>query len=394
MNNSKCCVVCKKGPDKIADLYLCDCCKNPICQKCSGLTGTEIRVMELKNGRILKFCCKECQTVDNKNDKIVKMEKNILHEIEKLSKNIEGNLHKIIQDELKKMEDMVSTKCEKVIANYFETSSKENYETDKSKTYANVVKQNETNEVIVIMPKDKQESKQTRDELKENIVPKELSIAVENIKNGRNGSVIINCSNKYTKEKITEKVHSALDDKYTVLSVKQKNPKIKIIGVEEEFLKESDELVLDTLKEQNDLDITRESVFQIFSRYSQKNKKNSGIIILTVDPRLKNRIMSINKLNVGWRSCRVQEYFSVIRCFKCARYGHIAAKCENNITCFKCAGMHKTEECSEKTLKCVNCTEANSKLKKTLNSNHAATDHNCPCYQRVLNIETKKTKNE
>lgn len=62
----------------------------------------------------------------------------------------------------------------------------------------------------------------------------------------------------------------------------------------------------------------------------------------------------MKKLITGRRSCRVEKYFLFIRCFKCAWYGHVAAKCENNMTCYKCVGMHKTEECTEVTLKYVN----------------------------------------
>lgn len=69
--------------------------------------------------------------------------------------------------------------------------------------------------MIVIRSKGKQESNQTRFAIKENIAPKELSIALENVKHGS----VINCNNKYTTEKITEIVQSDLNDKYTVVSV-------------------------------------------------------------------------------------------------------------------------------------------------------------------------------
>lgn len=45
----------------------------------------------------------------------------------------------------------------------------------------------------------------TRFEMKEKFDPNKLPITMKNVKNWRNGS-FLNCSNKYTIEKITEKV--------------------------------------------------------------------------------------------------------------------------------------------------------------------------------------------
>lgn len=383
MNDLKLCNICKKGPDKPGEFFLCDKCKNPICQKCSGLTVTEIRVMELKNGRTLKYECRDCgRRSRGTQDQLNSIEKRILDEVKKLYMNFEVNIQNIIEKEVQKLQETVIVNCEKM------------NDHGKPETYANITGKKDTNEVIVIKPKERQESSRTKTDIKEKINPGELAIAVDNIRNGRDGAVVISCNDRHTKEKITEKVENELNGKYSVLNVKQKNPKIKIIGVEEEFVREEDNVIIETLKKQNDLNMTDTSLIEVHSKYFQRNKKNNGNIILTVDPTLKNKICSIKKLNIGWRRCLVQEYFPIIRCFKCARYGHMASKCENNLTCFRCSDQHKTEDCDTERLKCINCLEANIRLGRSLDVNHSATDYKCPCYQRILSMETKKIKTQ
>lgn len=221
-----------------------------------------------------------------------------------------------------------------------------------------------------------------------------MAIAVEQIKEGKDGAVIINCSNTNSKEKLKEMVVNELGNKYSVVDGRKKDPRIIIRGAEEEYITARDEDILEALKEQNDLEVNEHSTLSVHSKYNQKGQRNKGNIILTVDVTLKNKICELGKLNIGWRRCVVHEYFSITRCYKCARYGHIAIKCENNLTCINCAGPHRISDCESNTQKCINCEETNRKVKKALKTDHSASDPNCPCYRRIVEIESKKTKNE
>lgn len=187
-------------------------------------------------------------------------------------------------------------------------------------------------------------------------------------------------------------MENELGNQYNVTEGTQKNPKVILRGVEEEFIEGTDDYIIDSIKEQNDFDMEENATIQVYSKYKQKNRTNKGNIILTVNPELKNKICQIGKINIGWRRCVVHEFFKIVRCFKCARYGHLAGKCENNETCFNCAGPHKTSECRSKHLKCINCVETNNKLKKSFRVNHAVTDSECACYKRILDMEARKTR--
>lgn len=68
--------------------------------------------------------------------------------------------------------------------------------------------------------------------------------------------------------------------------------------------------------------------------------------------------------------CPVDVYIpSVVQCFGCLRFGHIATQCKSKKRCRKCAAEVVTD-CAECDVWCVFCR----------NNNHASTDKSCPEY--------------
>lgn len=372
-------------------VFPCDSCRRYFCGDCSKLNPSEIKCMPIQR-RTLIFHCLECR--EGHLSKL--FEKKILEEIRKTYETFEKELSKKFFEELEKVQEAIEKRFEKnqeETVHQLTTEIKSLHNDTKANiSYSSVTQiKPKVNEVLVVKPKKKQDSKTTKIDLKQKIDPKEMAIAVENIKETKGGAVIINCGNNSTKEKIKEKVENELKN-YNVEEAVQKNPKIIIIGVEDEYVEGTDEMVLDAIKEQNDL---RSEEFMVLKKYKQVGKRNKGNIILSVkNVTLKEKICQEGRINIGWRRCFVQEFFSVIRCFKCARYGHMAAKCENRETCFKCAGSHKTNDCDSTVLKCINCSEANTKYKKTIKVDHKANDSGCECYKRLVNLEVKKTKSQ
>lgn len=56
------CTECKDNISNTADVVYCDSCNRSFHKKpCSGLNASEIKVMELKGSRQLRFFCKDCQ---------------------------------------------------------------------------------------------------------------------------------------------------------------------------------------------------------------------------------------------------------------------------------------------------------------------------------------------
>lgn len=75
-------------------------------------------------------------------------------------------------------------------------------------------------------------------------------------------------------------------------------------------------------------------------------------IVLTFDePLLPERVF------IGFMSYEVRLYIPPpLRCFKCQRFGHVAAVCKGKQRCSKCSGEHEYGQCSENAkMKCCNC---------------------------------------
>jgi hypothetical protein len=60
--------------------------------------------------------------------------------------------------------------------------------------------------------------------------------------------------------------------------------------------------------------------------------------------------------------------YSLVQCFRCCRYGHIAKACRAEAQCRHCTGTHETREYKQKEVRrCVLCKVSNLK-----NTNHKA----------------------
>ena len=65
-----------------------------------------------------------------------------------------------------------------------------------------------------------------------------------------------------------------------------------------------------------------------------------------------------------------EQKISIIRCYNCQVFGHVAKTCKNPPKCGKCANQHQTGDCEEgNAMKCANCQ-----------LNHAANDPFCEAY--------------
>ncbi|KAG5897247.1 hypothetical protein JTB14_013151 [Gonioctena quinquepunctata] len=78
------CTECKeKFNPNIRDEIKCDSCSRSFHYKCSGLGGSELKVMELKTKRKLQFFCDDCQQG-------LKILPTLLAKIEKLTSEVEA----------------------------------------------------------------------------------------------------------------------------------------------------------------------------------------------------------------------------------------------------------------------------------------------------------------
>lgn len=339
--------------------------------KCAKLTEEEVSLI-LNNDNI-NYSCKICNKIG------------ILAEIKEL-KSMILNISTIMQEQ---QESIINTN--EVLSEFVKHKvGKESIQHDqiKKSSYADVLTKNK--EVLLIKPMKEQKNDETRKDLKVNIDPSKLAVGVENVKNIKNGGVVINCANANSKDIIKNKVVEVMGDKYKVEDGSFKKPKLIVSGVEEEFLNMENEEIIKAVVEQNDVNL--EGKLTVVKKYKKKNKKNSVNIIIEVEPDKYVNLIKKEKINIGWRKCNIYDYFDITRCFKCAGYNHKSNKCTNNITCFKCGENHITNECKSEILKCINCLTIREKLKINVNPDHAANDLNCPCYKRHVERQCNETK--
>jgi len=85
------------------------------------------------------------------------------------------------------------------------------------------------------------------------------------------------------------------------------------------------------------------------------------------------------RVMLGFMSYPVKEYERPpLRCFKCQRYGHVAAVCNGKRRCRRCSEEHDGKECTG-PVKCCNC-----------GGEHPASFRGCHNYVKAENVERIK----
>jgi len=196
-------------------------------------------------------------------------------------------------------------------------------------------------------------------------------------------------------------VREKLGKDFEIVELKKIKPKLKVINIEEEETILKDEKLIDTIKKQNNMNGNEESYIKVVKRFSsgrrggdikaRRENKEEGSIILEVDEKTYELMLRREKLNIGWKKCKVFNHYSVKRCFKCWGYYHLAKNCTRQVTCHKCAGSHISNECKATERRCVNCMYKNKTYNLKINVEHDALNTECPIYVRALEEEKKRT---
>jgi hypothetical protein len=258
----------------------------------------------------------------------------------------------------------------------------------RKETYAEKLKLCKNEPVVLVRPKDSsKKGKDTRAAVQKNIDPSKLPI--KELRNVARGSVVLECKNAESAELVRKGVEEKMGDEYEVSVSSLRNPEVKVIGL---FDKPDESEVIERIKIQNEF-LDPGAIIEILKVEKMRNREDSYNLVLKVDPKSYNLIMSAGRLNVGWNRCRVVENLRILRCFKCCEYGHRVSDCKNEEKCNKCAGCHNTNDCDCNGFKCVNCEKA----KLTFKLNDIKTDHpvwspECQVYSRILERK-KKTIN-
>ncbi|XP_031350545.1 uncharacterized protein LOC116176206 [Photinus pyralis] len=254
-------------------------------------------------------------------------------------------------------------------------------------TYADKLKQKTYDPVIIVKPKDaNQPSKQTFTTLKENIDP--IIREVTGMKTLRRGTIVVECKNKEAAAKLKEEAETKLGSDYILSLPKPKMPKIKIVGLNDKIgSTQMKEMIL----AQNQF-LDEAAYINVVHITEDKRNPNRYLAYAEVDGNSYRKILSEQKLNIGWDRCRIYDAVTTRRCYKCNGFGHKATDCSKTTTCPKCAGAHDLASCkaSDAEIKCSNCANAVEKLKMKLDVQHPAWSVDCPVYKKRLDQERSR----
>lgn len=328
--------------------------------KCVKIQSTDYDVVQ--NCRGIKWFCDTCIET--------------LERVWGLKKDI-SNLQKQVSSELIELKSMI---------NKIHSHPKDEVSLTEKKSYAKAA-----SEVVIIKPKNTgQDSKKTLETVQKYVSPTTLEVGITEIKAVKEGGVVIKCGTKEEINKVKIAAEKKLGKNYKINAPDLKSPSIKIIDIDREMT--SDEL-LDTIKKQN-LILNHNSVS--LNLKALRKMKTKWMAIVECDPESFRRIMDQNGLFIDWSRCRVYEYVSIFRCFKCGGFGHKADHCSNDSRCLSCAkpvSEHENgEKCESDTPKCINCIDANAALKTDFNVNHSVYDVSCPIFLKKIEIERQKIK--
>lgn len=378
------CLICKKTPDKEKgrEIFPCDRCQGRYCQECIGITTTELRVLQLKNNRVLQFACGKCSDkLKNDSTDILQAVKDIVSEEVGILRSIIDGQNEVIQ---KQSETLV-----KLLQEVSLLKGRAGESVERPTLYADKLKSNKSAlshehsvkkvPVVIIRPNSPQDAKITREEIQRKISPKSLNVSIKSLAATKNGNLIITCNSEEEANKLVEEAQREdISSKYKAQLSEMKKPRIKIITTNQNLTKQEAE---DCLRQQNDI-ITPDDYFHV--TYINTSPAGTSSILAECSGDLFKRFMIAKRAFMHWERCPVYEDLWISRCRRCHAYDHKEKDCKGRIICSYCSEQHKSTDCPKLNKKCCNCLRSNEKYNLNHEIHHEASSRICPTYQYYL----------
>lgn len=237
---------------------------------------------------------------------------------------------------------------------------------------------------VIVKPKVEQNADRTREDVSRGVNPVALKIGVKNVRAAKNGVLVLKCPTKDDTERLAEAVRDSLGNSYDVKVSTLKKPRVKIPGFDQQL---SAIEIEESIKCQNQLSGDVKVV------HTRKKHSGQNTLFCECSPELYAGLMAMKRVYIGWKRYPVYEDLSIPRCYQCQGYYHKKDACKSGIVCIQCGGGHKAADCLDRENKCCrNCKMANTRYGRTYNTEHEATDVNCPVYKYHLQVLKNRTE--
>lgn len=228
--------------------------------------------------------------------------------------------------------------------------------------------------------------------------PVKEKLHIDSLRRMRSGAILVETETLDDLNKIVSS-KAITENGLEVNPLNRRLPRLTIYDVPVEF---SEDEVKEALYLQNkelfeDLvkdDYNKDEFSKLIKLSFRMGKRNLDTInwVVEVLPVLRNILRRKEKVYIGGYRCRVVDFLSISRCYRCQGLGHIAKTCkEDKSTCRVCAGQdHDTKDCrAEKVTKfCALCKRlGKSDYLHLPDCIYSA----CPVYKSALELLEERT---
>lgn len=229
-------------------------------------------------------------------------------------------------------------------------------------------------------------SEDTKEALKKGIDPVKIGVSINKLSKIGNGGVVV----RTTGVEAVAALKGALPPGFRTTEPSARKPLVALRNMDGD---PDAEKIIEAIFEQNLKRAGGWTMEDVKGNIKLAFKKwNRGRICTTMvfecSPRLRDAMMALDLLYIGWESIRAVDYVSVICCSKCQIYGHKERFCKaQEFTCGRCAESgHKTADCKTEGQKCATCT----KFGNAGADSHRTASPDCPARKfaetRIINM--------
>lgn len=259
-----------------------------------------------------------------------------------------------------------------------------------SSSYSDVLKEalKEPMKSIEIRPKDSEKNDRTGTSKRVVQAVDVVAQRVSRVEPAASQGVRISTSTANSGE-LMRKLQATLSNSFEIIEPGERRVKVKIVNFDNFNGLKEDEIAT-AVRAQNGELINDNEEFTVLKIIKHYKIVDRFTIIAEISQSAYKKIMKRQMLVISLSMCKVLDLLSVARCFKCSRYGHMAAACKSaTLSCPKCSGNHALKDCDADARNCVNCRDANKKFNLHMDTNHAVWDRECTLLKRKIDHKQK-----